>query len=398
MGYLGNLRSKFKKIKNRENGRYKEEFKTEISMANQSRFRVLSVTIIIIYLIFILTIDLYRFQNKTLFVTSGFIWIAAGRLAILALALLAFLASSLSRFIGEKNNKLFIKIEQIFLVPIIFLAFVVNAIGDYIILGSIETFIGISLAFAILIYMTDKYSLAFFGLNFLLFIGLINELTPNESFISATLFTNCISFSLFSFVVSRINYYSRLTSFHQKLIIINQKDKLKELSVLDQLTRIYNRRKFDDLMAKEIDRANRYMQKFSIVMFDIDNFKYVNDTYGHLVGDTVLIEISTLVKNNLRKTDSIARWGGEEFIVIASETTLQNATNLGEKLRRIICNYHFKEVGKITSSFGISEYLHQEKAEAMLSRADRALYIAKENGKNRVENKYITISKRPDNK
>lgn len=385
MRYFADTNSKFKKLKKREQGKYKETFKTELLILNRTRIRVMSTILAVIFIIFIIFIDIPRYQDKTLLESTGFLWIAAGRIVVFILAILTLVISSLTRIKRQTAKNLLVSIFQKIIIPLMFLALMANAVGDYIAFGSIETYIGISLAFAILIYMADGYSFLFFLLNFLLFIGVINLLTPEGSFLATTLITNCFSFSIFSFAVSRIHYYSALNSFHQKMIIVEQKDKLEELSTIDQLTKVYNRRKFDDLIAAEIDRANRYKHRFAIVMFDIDHFKHVNDSFGHHAGDTVLVELSSLVKNNLRKTDAIIRWGGEEFVVLASETTLPNAAVLGEKLRKLINIHNFSDVGQITSSFGISEYLFSETAESMMKRVDSALYTAKENGRNRVE-------------
>ncbi len=385
MGYFTATKSKFKKLKNRENGKYKENFRTELLKLNRARIRMLTPILAVIFIVFIIFIDIPRFQNNTLLESTGFIWIAVGRVFVFILSILTLVLSFLTKIKGQTNKNFLVSIFQKIVVSLMFLALMANAIGDYLILGSIETYIGISLAFAILIFMADGYSFLFFLLNYLLFIGVIDLLTPEESFMATTLFTNCFSFSLFSFAVSRINYYSALNTFHQKMIITEQKDKLEELSTIDQLTKVFNRRKFDDLISAEIDRANRYKHRFAVIMFDIDHFKKVNDTYGHHVGDSVLIEMSSIIKNNLRKTDSIIRWGGEEFIVLASETTLPNAAVLGEKLRKLVSTHNFPEVGQVTSSFGISEYIYSETADTMMKRVDSALYAAKDNGRNRVE-------------
>lgn len=385
MRYFSDLKCKYNKLKNRETGNHKKLFQADILRANRARIKVISTILAVLFIFFIVFIDLPRYQNGTLFVTTGFIWIALGRISIVILSIISLVISSLINIKRKNSSHLLVSISQKTLVSIMFFAIMSNAVGDYFITGSIETYIGISLAFSILVFMSDGYSFLFFFINFLIFIGIIQSFNSNDSFVTTALFTNCFSFSLFSFVVSRINYYAKLNSFHQKLLIVEQNNKLEELSTIDQLTKVYNRRKFDDLIAAEIDRANRYKHRFALIMFDIDHFKHVNDTYGHHVGDTVLIEISSLVKNNLRKTDAIIRWGGEEFVVIASETTLPNAAVLGDKLRVLISKHNFNPGGQITSSFGISEYIYSETAETIMKRVDSALYTAKKNGRNRIE-------------
>jgi diguanylate cyclase (GGDEF)-like protein len=119
-------------------------------------------------------------------------------------------------------------------------------------------------------------------------------------------------------------------------------------------------------------------------MFDIDHFKTINDTWGHLVGDQVLIELVRVVSRHVRTADVLARWGGEEFVILLPQSRLDQAQQLAEKLRRLISETPFDPVGRITSSFGVTEYHPPETADAWLDRADRALYRAKTDGRNRV--------------
>lgn len=118
---------------------------------------------------------------------------------------------------------------------------------------------------------------------------------------------------------------------------------------------------------------------------DVDHFKQINDTYGHHVGDSVLVEVAFILKNNLRKTDVVGRWGGEEFIVVCPETQLTNATHLAEKLRNKIEDHQFSDVEKtITASFGVSAYRVDDTVESLIKRVDGALYFSKRNNRNCV--------------
>ncbi|MCK5736464.1 MAG: GGDEF domain-containing protein [Spirochaetaceae bacterium] len=385
MKYIHELYRNFKKLQKRKRGKFRDLFIIELLDKNRSIIKTILIVFTVIFLIFIVFIDIPRFKNGILFDLPAYIWIFSGRVSIFTFSFLALIVSFIFKPVITKSNYRPIRILQQIIASIITLALIVNAVGDYILTGSIETYIGVFLAIGILFQMTDIYSFFFFFLSFLLFIGTLAMVTPGDGFIPITLFVNCFSFSLFSFIISRISYYSELNKFYQKMIIVEQKDKLEELSTVDQLTKVYNRRKFNDLISNEIERANRYKHRFAVVMFDIDHFKQVNDTYGHQTGDSVLVEICSLVKNNLRKTDSIIRWGGEEFVVIAAETTLPNARILGEKLKALVSSHTFPEVGLITASFGISDYINSETAETLMKRVDSALYSAKEKGRNRVE-------------
>ena len=154
---------------------------------------------------------------------------------------------------------------------------------------------------------------------------------------------------------------------------------------IDTLTKIYNRSKFDDILEKEIKHSQRYNTYFSIAILDIDKFKNFNDNHGHLIGDEVLIKMAQTVSNNLRDIDIFARWGGEEFVILFKNTPLEIAKKVSEKLKDKIEENSHEVAGKITASFGVTEYIAGDTLESIFKRCDNALYIAKANGRNRVE-------------
>ncbi len=157
----------------------------------------------------------------------------------------------------------------------------------------------------------------------------------------------------------------------------------------DHLTGIYNRQKLTKELDNEIKRTLRYTNKFSIIMMDIDHFKGVNDTYGHDVGDEVLIAITTLATKHIRNIDTLARWGGEEFMILLPETSANNATIVANKIREDIDNSCLTSIKAchITSSFGVSEYEKDDEKSIFLKRVDTALYEAKDTGRNKVVKK-----------
>ena len=172
-------------------------------------------------------------------------------------------------------------------------------------------------------------------------------------------------------------------------IDINQLYKEKcfyyELAIRDPLTHVFNRRKFNEELDKEINRITRYGHTMSLMLFDIDHFKKVNDHFGHHVGDYVLQGIAWIVKKSIRKIDTFARYGGEEFCVIMPETNRDSAANLAERLREKIEEYEFNFVEKVTCSFGVTEYIPNESSNDLIKRADDALFNAKNRGRNLVE-------------
>jgi polar amino acid transport system substrate-binding protein len=152
----------------------------------------------------------------------------------------------------------------------------------------------------------------------------------------------------------------------------------------DALTGILSRRKLRDELENYIDLADRHGWDLSLIFFDIDDFKQVNDHKGHAVGDQVLIKVTKSVSDMTRKTDRFGRWGGEEFIFVMLETDLQAAETIAEKIRKKIEASDFAINQTVTCSFGVTEYIRGEPLEAFVSRADTALYAAKEGGKNSV--------------
>ncbi|KIM12773.1 MAG: hypothetical protein KU37_02550 [Sulfuricurvum sp. PC08-66] len=176
-----------------------------------------------------------------------------------------------------------------------------------------------------------------------------------------------------------------LLSYMSVGIDITSKKELETLSVTDRLTAIFNRRKLDELLSVESQKAKRYERPLSLLIIDIDYFKKVNDTFGHQVGDTTLQSVATLLQQNIRNSDHVGRFGGEEFMVICPETDSDHASALAEKLRLAIDQYSFETLGHATISIGVASLKHEESVEAWVKRADCALYRAKENGRNRIE-------------
>jgi len=166
-------------------------------------------------------------------------------------------------------------------------------------------------------------------------------------------------------------------------------EKLEKLATIDSLTGVYNRRVILRKLDEEIGRAKRYREELSLSMLDIDHFKKVNDQYGHLIGDEVLEKIATLVRQNIRRSDTVGRYGGEEFVVILPTVDLVSAVDVAERIRKTIKAAEMKDSHEnmfgVTVSQGLSSYKPGDSGQSLISRADDAMYKAKENGRNRVE-------------
>jgi diguanylate cyclase (GGDEF)-like protein len=172
-----------------------------------------------------------------------------------------------------------------------------------------------------------------------------------------------------------------------------QRESFKELEILnrtlekqsqtDALTQIFNKGFFNQQLIRETSRANRYKEPLSLVLFDIDHFKVINDIHGHLAGDTVLKELADLVQVNIRQSDLYARWGGEEFVVLVPGVDKEKALQCAEKVRLLIEKFQFSVQQNITCSFGISSFIPPENHNTFLQRVDEALYQAKQGGRNK---------------
>ena len=162
-------------------------------------------------------------------------------------------------------------------------------------------------------------------------------------------------------------------------------NELTYLSEVDKLTQLCNRLKLDKVLSAEIKRSETFHTGFSVILLDIDKFKNINDTHGHLTGDTVLIELADLLKGKVRKTDTVGRWGGEEFLLILPLANLEQSCSIAENIRAEVCSHVFLDEENLSCSFGVTSYYLGDTSEKLILRADKALYQAKNNGRNRVD-------------
>ncbi|OKH52915.1 hypothetical protein NIES2101_12535 [Calothrix sp. HK-06] len=159
---------------------------------------------------------------------------------------------------------------------------------------------------------------------------------------------------------------------------------LERIASTDTLTGAWNRLYFEEIVSGEIERLLRHNQLLSLLILDIDHFKSINDNYGHPIGDCVLAGLAHLLKENIRTSDVLTRWGGEEFVILTPSTSIAEAYELAERLRLVIAKHSFPEVRNITASFGIAQFETAETLYSCFKRADDALYHAKKSGRNTV--------------
>jgi diguanylate cyclase (GGDEF)-like protein len=199
-----------------------------------------------------------------------------------------------------------------------------------------------------------------------------------------------IVITLLMAIVGLIYMLTREHRIHDEVLMENRL-KLQKLAhdlrvkaTTDPLTGLHNRLALSPMLSDEMKRALRYDAPLSLVLFDIDHFKTINDTYGHLTGDQVLVQLSGIVQNLVRSHDLLARWGGEEFLVVLPGSDGQMAWEAAEKLREAIATAAFDRVGTVTCSFGVAQYAPGDGSPELIARADAALYLAKNSGRNQV--------------
>lgn len=167
--------------------------------------------------------------------------------------------------------------------------------------------------------------------------------------------------------------------------LVEKNRQLDALSKTDQLTGVYNRRHLNEVLASALERARRDGTPFSIILIDVDRFKSVNDTHGHQVGDRVLVEMAARILEVKRETDTLGRWGGEEFMLICADTGLPDAVAFAQRLRAAVSARDFSVTGRMTASLGVACVQDGDTIHGMIARADEALYRSKELGRDRVE-------------
>jgi diguanylate cyclase (GGDEF)-like protein len=258
-------------------------------------------------------------------------------------------------------------------------------------------YIAVIYGFAVIFYFHPFKSFIIYGVTSVIMIVAFPSF--QQTIIQSSYIQDILSNNIIAWIVSVISYQKYVKEFkNQKIINENiqelkeksmqiQKinEKLEDMSMKDGLTNIYNRRRLDEILECECNRAKNCCSEFSVILLDLDLFKYVNDTYGHNVGDKVLIETAEILKNNIRNTDIVGRWGGEEFLIVCHNTSMHQGIYVAEKLRKAIETHKFSVANKRTSSFGVATYKEGDTIVDLVNRADKGLYKAKENGRNKVK-------------
>ena len=350
---------------------YKNEYHLERFRNNNLRIFILSAVLFIEQLLLgFLLAEPGSFMRNVHFVTSGGIFV----FSIISYILL--------------NRRL----EQVRLVYEIFeILFVVYGMSIALIRMLVvqETLTGLPTVYVAILYGAAVIFIFRVWQSILIYIGITIAaavLFPvfHPEVASAKFVSDIVTNGIIAMVIIILNAKRFIISFldKKKIEIINQE--LREQTIRDGLTGLYNRRKLDEVLNEVCLKASRYSNDFSVIMIDLDHFKSINDNYGHHVGDSVLMEFSKTLENNIRDVDVCGRWGGEEFLVICQETELGAARFFAERLRKSIETRDFSSGLKITASFGVSSWSGCTDEETLLKEVDDRLYKAKAGGRNMV--------------
>lgn len=304
---------------------------------------------------------------------NSFYLIAAGRIFFLFLVVFLFYGvKSMKKF---KMLTYWITGYELFCVMLFSFVFFQYDNPDYLIqaFGVMVIIIGIFIIPNRFIYMAVISAVSIISFN-IMALYYIDELEFSE--FSAGLGYLVIVYILCMTISLKDNYYKRINYITNK--------KLIKLSKTDPLTGIYNRAKLNEELNRCINYSKRYDADLSVVMIDLDDFKIINDNYGHLIGDSMILGFVKIVNENIRKTDIFARWGGEEFVLILPNTDIDEAKEILERVRITVeCN-EFEKVDKLTCSIGVAQLSKVDDNYSILQKADQMLYSAKDAGKNIV--------------
>ncbi len=177
-----------------------------------------------------------------------------------------------------------------------------------------------------------------------------------------------------------------LLLFFAAVLLAASSGRLEKMATRDRLTGAYNRHFFAEVAANELKKAARNKTPLSLIMFDVDHFKTINDTYGHHLGDMILKKIVATVREHIRSYDAFARWGGDEFVLLLPDTPAAKARELAERLRNAVAEQNYFSAEGVSVSIGVSQIENYgDSIEAVVEKADRNMYTAKQRGRNRVE-------------
>lgn len=375
---------------------YKEEFKTEMFKINIYRGNITAVMFIVLELLSLLLSIAIKKQKIYKYPNICYL------ISYIAMIIVMFFFLSLFKFLSKKDTykKSTMSTVNLTFPGFILLWSICISLIDQLSSGQVIVYTVTAMAISIapILEPIDIFIIYFIGQ--VIFIICLPLFQKSQHLLFGN-YLNASTFSIVFFVISRMLYTSKINDFRNKKIIkenniklndINMKllaanGKLEKLAETDSLTKIFNRRKCDEVLYQEWSNCKKLSIPLTVIMIDLDHFKIINDTYGHQAGDYVLKEVSKVIKDNLRNSDFVGRFGGEEFLIILPNTKIQIGYEIAESIRSKISNLKLAYSGmRVTISAGAKELSKNINSEIeLLKAADTALYRAKEKGRNRVE-------------
>ena len=313
--------------------------------------------------------------------------IIASHSTVLILMFILFIATHRLKNRTEPNITMFVL--QYIVVVVIMVAGIVIVTIDQLATTNITPFILACIINGAILLIRPLISFAIYVTSYLVYYYSIALTITNQQILLSNR-VNGVTAIAIGFFLSFILWQYNYTNITQKKLIEIQQKHLEQLAYYDPLTGLPNRRFLEELVKREYALMRRHGHETVIIILDIDNFKNINDTYGHPVGDNVLKQLADLLRNNVRESDTVSRFGGEEFIILMPKTSLEGGYVFAERLRKIIMDEIFTAGAltlRITASFGVSSLrdINSKTLEDYYFLADKALYLAKKSGKNRVE-------------
>ena len=361
---------------NKLNKQLLQEFRNKLIRENSQRFILLLSLVVISQLVFLL-LELFHIleSNSSILFSRIGVTLTCGVFIVIILALR-----------DENKNKNHLPVLGLLISGIQFLCLVV---GCYFVvymfhsgIYSFSSFLLVSFVVTLTCVRNPYFSCVIFAF----FIGLAVYLHIDVEPVSrwAGEFLIALVFTILIFIGNILNYNRHVTLFLREKEITKMNQTLSIMSESDELTSIYNRRKLTEEIERNISLSKRYNHSFCLAILDLDHFKSINDMHGHNIGDAVLKELSSQIKSMLRSTDIFGRWGGEEFLLLLPNSTINEAYILMVRLKSHIDRSEILPDIHITFSAGISFYQNEATYSELVDQADKALYAAKQSGRNRV--------------
>lgn len=351
---------------------------------NYYRLTALLVGVIAIELFFLLYVERIRLTNAEhdLVLVS---YILHSMLAVFAL--LIVLVMMLYKSKANIDHPVIRRMPMLATFIVLMFSSVI-ALFDQVTTGHITLFSIHLLSFGLLIYMKPYKSIYIYGIPFVIFLTGVLVFQPDSSLQLTHLINGTIIYIGVVFAGTRF-YQSNIKERDFKRVLLDKNAELKILSTIDPLTKLANRRLFERQVAYEASINRRYNHEASLLLIDIDHFKVINDTYGHDAGDYILKELSAMFKSKVRESDTVARFGGEEFMLLLSHTDIDGARVLAKRINQLVESHTYTYLEytiKLTVSIGVTRLIHEEKDgfNTSYKLVDDALYEAKNTGRNKV--------------